>query len=122
MNRRRPLVVVTEPINTRLEKIQEKLLEVARFTGDDSGAVRTGNWIVAEIEDALKEASEMWMTTHDAALATGWTEGTLKRWARKKIDGAPLAPAWKQVQVKKTTGGYAFRVSTLPIAPVRAAA
>lgn len=120
MSRKRPLVIVTEPIEVRLEWLRGEIDTLESRGARD--AATASRWVVTEIEDALREAAAVWMPTADAAKATGWTRATLSKWASRKLAGKSLPPAWKQIQCRNTSGGYCFRVSSLPLASRKSAA
>lgn len=113
----RLLMLVNAPIEERLQQVQKRLQTHAELEGPDASSVRTGRWIIAEIEDAMHEAEEAWLPTTEASNATGWDEQTLTKWARRKLRKEPVPHDWRGIQVRKSGAGYAFRVSTLPVKP-----
>lgn len=112
-----PPMLVTKPITDRLEKIRGDVEEQRRWNGNDSPSVRTGELIIAEIEDAMREASEVWQSTQATHALTGWDEQTLVKHGRRKLAGEQMKFEWRSLQVRRDPSGYAFKVSTVPSKP-----
>ncbi|MGH7468712.1 MAG: hypothetical protein ACRENP_12210 [Longimicrobiales bacterium] len=116
-----PPVLATEPLEQATERIKEKLAEHVKWDGEDSSAVRTARWCLAEFEKGMRDACELWRPTSDAARITGWEEATLTKWARRKLAGEKLPFAWRSLEVTKAPDGYRFRVSSIPAKGARSA-
>lgn len=104
------------PLEDRLHEIEAKAETFAEWDNDDPRATAL-RWAAAEIRDAIGEARDVWAGTSDAARASGWSEDTLLRWARRATNGERVIGAWARMEVEHTPAGYRYRVSTIPARP-----
>lgn len=112
--RRLPPVLATQPLGDALDRIEKKIDEHVVWDGENSAAVRTARWVVAEIDEAIRKAGTLWRPTSETARITGWDTATLTKWARHKLKGNRLPFAWRSLEVRRDGDGYTFRVSSIP--------
>lgn len=104
------------PLEDRLQEIEAKAQTFAEWDNDDPRATAL-RWAAAEIRDAMGEARDVWAGTADAAAASGWSEDTLLRWARRATNGEHVPAPWSRMEVESTPAGYRYRVSSVPARP-----
>lgn len=110
----RARLLMSSPIEDRLDALDERAAEHERWGAESTAtAIRL---CIAEVRDAIEQAAEHGLRTDDAARLTGWSVGTLQKWARAKTQGLSVPHAWRHMDVRiDGRGDYVFTVSTIPV-------
>jgi hypothetical protein len=111
------VLLISTPIEERLELLEEQAREIARWAGEQAASVLSIRLCISELRLAIEEAQEMWHDTAEAARLSGWSPDTLIRYARMREASETLPIGWRGMQVRRNPGGYLFRVSSLPQKP-----
>jgi hypothetical protein len=112
-----PVLLVSTPLEERLELLEEQAWEIARWAGENAPSVLSIRLCVSELRLAMDEAREVWRDTAEAARLSGWSVDTLLRYARMREASEALPVGWRGIQVRRNPSGYLFRVSSLPAKP-----
>ena len=107
-------LVSTAVLRARLEQLHQTNAEHAR-AGMPESAIRRSEWLLAEFEDALKEAAREYRPTGEVAALTGWDPQTLRAKARRVLAGQYPGEGWGELLVRHEAGEYTFCVATVPV-------
>lgn len=114
MPEKRARLLVSSPIEERLQALRERAEDHEKWGAD--GVARAIRLCIAEVEDAVENASEARANTMEASRLSGWAVGTLQKYAKMRMDGRRVPHAWRGLQVEIDGGGdYVFTVSTIPV-------
>lgn len=117
-------LVSTAVLRERRDKLREQIAEQKSVRSNDDPFFKITDWLLAEWEQAEKDAAREWVPTVRAAELTGWTEETLRKMGAKARAGEPMPEAWDQLQARRAGGGsgeWSFVVSTIPVKRTEAA-
>lgn len=103
-----------QELRTRVDALVKPHREVY---GDDAPTVRMALLVLAEAEDIERQLGERKVSTAEASERTGWSVETLQKYARMKLAGDPLPPAWAGLIVEAAGAGYAFVLGSIPEHP-----
>ena len=121
-------LISTSALRERREELRDQIDEQRRTRSDDDPFFKITGWMLAEWEQAEKDAAKEYVSTAEAARLTGWTVGTLRKYAAARREGEPVPDGWDELQAKRTGAGergdrgeWHFVVSTVPIKNTAAA-
>ena len=116
----RDRLVSTNVLRERRERLREEIAEQKRVRADGDPFFRITDWLLAEWEDAEREAAREHVPTAEAARLTGWSEQTLRKYGQAARDGEPMPEGWEGLVARKD-GDWSFVVSTIPVKRTQAA-
>lgn len=98
-----------------MKEISTMIAEHADIYGDEAPQVKLGRWITARLELGVKKARERYLGVPEAAIASGWHEQTIRRYAAMVVNGETPPAPWRGLRVRgNKRGPYAVLVSTIP--------
>lgn len=104
------------------ERANRELKPHLAVHGDEAPFVRLALRMIQVAEEVEEELGKRRSGTHEASDRTGWSIETLQARAKAKLAGEPMPAAWADLDVEKTSAGYAFVLSSIPEKPRSAAA
>lgn len=113
-------LVSTAAIRDALAELRAKQDEDAGYLPDY--ALKRGEWVIARMEKALRDAEREYVSLSDAARLKGWDEKTLRKWGRAALDGSSLPEEWGGILARFEGGRWSFCLATVPYNPHAAAA
>lgn len=113
MTRKGERLVSGAVLSARVASLKKWADENARFHAPEVRS--TAEYLIESFRDAIERAGEVYLSTSNAAVMTGWDEQTLRRRGREAVQGERLPREWSALEVIKDGPGYAFRVSTIPV-------
>lgn len=114
-------LVSTTVLRDRREELRGEIEAQRKVRADDDPFFRIADWLLAEWEDAEREATRQYVTTSEAARLTGWSEQTLRKRAQAARNGGRLADGWEGLVVRAEGKEWSFCVSTIPVKSTEAA-
>jgi hypothetical protein len=106
------------------ERVRVEVERQRAIRADGDPFFRHADWLLAEWEQAEREAVREYVSTRHAARLTGWSTETLRRRARRAHsgEGEPLPAEWAGLLVRRDGHEYSLVLSTVPLKPTQAAA
>ena len=114
-------LVSTSVLRERREEIRDQIAEQRRTRSDDDPFFKITDWMLAEWEQAEKDAAREYVPTAVAAELTGWSVQTLRKNAHRARSGEPLPNGWQDLQARLEGSDWVFVVSTVPVKNTSAA-
>ncbi len=114
-------MVSTLVLKERRSEIRAKIEEQRQLRAEDDPFFKITDWLLAEWEQAERDAAREYVPTAIAAELTGWSAQTLRSKAQKARDGDHPGEGWEELQVRLDGSEWAFCVSTIPVKNTRAA-
>lgn len=90
--------------------------------GEDAPTVKVCRQMIALVEAVVDEVGHARISTAQAAAVTGWSDVTLQKYARMKLNEEMLPRGWRALDVVETPKGFAFLLATIPANPRQRAA
>jgi hypothetical protein len=112
-------LVSTTVLRDALAELREKQTEDAPWMAPEARA--RGEWAIARIEKALRDAEREFVSVTDAARLTHWDAKTLYKYARAAHAGDALPEEWAGLIARFDGGRWSLCLSTVPYRPARAA-
>jgi hypothetical protein len=112
-------LLVSTPLTEALERLEAEAANLDGWNQPGGVAIRR---CVTAVRDAMAEAMEVGLGTQEMAVASGWSENTLKAWAKRIEAGEAVGHPWDRMVVyRDARGAYLFRASTVPLKGMSAA-
>lgn len=110
----RATLLVSTPIDEALAVLEQRADSEVQW-----GAPHTADTIrqcVLTVREAMTESREIGMGTAEMSAASGWSQNTLKDWAKRIESGEKVPHPWSRMVVYRTAGDHwMFRASTVPV-------
>jgi hypothetical protein len=124
----RDRLVSTAVLRERRARLREQIAEQKRTRSEDDPFFKIAEWVLAEWEQAERDAAKEYVPTAEASKLTGWAPQTLRKYAAAARAGERMLEGWGELQVRRTgssvkgdRGDWAFVVSTIPVKTTAAA-
>ena len=121
-------LVSTAVLRDSRERIRAQIAEQKRLRAESDPFFKITDWLLAEWEQAERDAAKEYVSTAEAARLTGWAPATLRKRANAAREGEPLPKGWEELQARRTGssepgdgGDWSFVVSTIPVKSTAAA-
>lgn len=111
----RDRLVSTAVLRERRQRIRDEIAAQKRVRADDDPFFRITEWVLAEWEQAEREAAKEYVPTAEAVRLTGWSAQTLRKRAEEARAGEPMQEGWELLQARKEGAEWAFVVATIPV-------
>jgi predicted transcriptional regulator len=99
-------------LRERIAELREKQQEHRPWLSEQ--AINRAEWVIAEIEDALRDAAVEYVSTSEAARLSGWSDQTLRKHARRALANEEMEPGWELLLVRYDAGEYSFNLASIP--------
>lgn len=113
----RDRLVSTAVLRERRARLREQIAEQKRTRAEGDPFFKIADWLLAEWEQAEKDAAKEYVSTAEAARLTGWSVHTLRLKAARARSGATMTEGWEGLQARRTggrKGEWTFVVSSVP--------
>lgn len=117
----RDRLVSTTILRERRQLLREQIAEQKRTRADGDPFFRITEWMLAEWEQAERDAAREYVPTVEAARLTGWSDQTLRKRASDARDGRPMPDGWEGLLARRDGAEWVFCVSTIPVKNTAAA-
>lgn len=110
----RATLLVSTPIDEALATLEQRADDSDSWGSPDTAL--TIRRCVATVREAMTESREIGMGTAEMSEASGYSENTLKNWAKRIESGEKVPYPWNRMVVYRDAAGHwMFRASTVPV-------
>lgn len=117
----RDRLISTAVLRERRELLRQQIADQKKMRAADDPFFKHTEWLLAEWEQAEKEAAREYVPTARAAELTGWAVQTLRKYAAAARAGEPIPAGWDELLARREGSDWVFCVSTIPVKNTAAA-
>lgn len=113
----RDRLVSTALLRERRARLREQIAEQKKQRADGDPFFKIAEWLLAEWEQAERDAAKEYVSTAEASRLTGWSVHTLRLKAQRARTGVAMGEGWEGLQARRTggkKGDWTFVLSTIP--------